>query len=38
MNLNEYIYGKNSCKATLLNNSEVKSAFVSNSFSDKEIL
>lgn len=38
MGNNDYIYGKNSCRATLLNNSEVKSAIVSTSFNDKEIL
>ena len=38
MGNNDYIYGKNSCRATLSNNSEVKSVLISTSFSDKEIL
>ena len=38
MGNNDYIYGKNSCRATLMNNSEIKSAILSTSFSDKEIL
>ncbi len=38
MNDKDYIYGKNSCRATLEHNKSIKSCIISNNFNDKEIL
>lgn len=38
MGNNEYIYGKNSCKAALISNNKIKEVILSKSFFDKEVL